>query len=94
LRKINAKTGALRNGRSACVCGRADRHGRVMLRRECHLSEPGCPIVLEHRRRALVDEYWRSLRGHVACCGTMRECPLRKTGDTAGSAIAERGAAM
>ena len=94
LRKINEKTGALRNGRSACVCGRADRHGRVMLRRDCHRSGLGCPIVFEHRRRAMVDEYWRSLRGHVACCGTMQECPLRKTGDTAGSTIAERGAPM
>jgi hypothetical protein len=93
LRKINPRTGVLRNGRSACVCGRADRHGRVMLRRECHRSGLGCPIVLEHRRRALVDEFWRSLRGHATCCGTMQECPLGKTGDGACPVTATQGAA-
>jgi hypothetical protein len=72
--RINAKTGMLRNGRSACICGRTDRRGRTLLRRDCHGL--GCPIVFEHRRRAMVDEYWRTLRGRVACCGTMRECPL------------------
>jgi hypothetical protein len=76
LAKINNKTGLLRNGRSACICGRSDRHRRVLLRRECHHSGLGCPIVLEHRRRIKLAEYWRGPRGQ-ACCGTMRECPLR-----------------
>jgi E2 ubiquitin ligase family protein len=83
LRKINAKTGTMRNGRSVCVCGRTDRRGRILLRRDCHRSGLGCPIVFEHRRRVLVEEYWRSLRGHVTCCGTMQACPLGKTGDGA-----------
>jgi hypothetical protein len=91
LRKINAKTGALRNGRSACVCGRADRRGRILLRRDCLRSGFGCPIVLEHRRRLMVDRYWRSLRGHVTCCGTMQECPLRKIAGADGPATVERG---
>ncbi|MGL9623677.1 hypothetical protein QRQ56_37565 [Bradyrhizobium sp. U531] len=91
LRKIAPKTGALRNGRSACVCGRADRHGRVMLRRDCRRSGLGCPIVFEHRRRALVDGFWRSLRGHVTCCGTMQECPLRKTDGSARPVTAAQG---
>lgn len=73
--KVNAKTSKLRNGRSACICGRTDRRGRPLLRRDCQFH--GCPIVLEYRRRAMVDEYWRTLRGRVACCGTMHECPLR-----------------
>jgi hypothetical protein len=80
LRKINAKTGMLRNGRNRCVCGRTDRHGRILLRRDCHCSGRGCPILLEHRRRVIIDGYWRSLRGHVTCCGTMKECPLGKIG--------------
>jgi hypothetical protein len=80
LAKINKKTGLLRNGRSACICGRVDRHRRAVLRRECHRSGLGCPIVLEQRRRIKVDEYWRGLRGQ-ACCGTMRECPLKEAAD-------------
>jgi hypothetical protein len=91
LRKINPKTRALRNGRSACVCGRTDRHGRVMLRRDCHRSGLGCPIVFEHRRRAMVDGFWCSLRGHVTCCGTMQECPLAKTGDGGRPETATKG---
>jgi hypothetical protein len=87
--KINKKTGLLRNGRSACICGRSDRHRRVVLRRECHCNGFGCPIVLEHRRRIKVEEYWRGLHSQ-ACCGTMRECPLRKTADSI-SVAAEKG---
>ncbi|MCK1465879.1 E2 domain-containing protein [Bradyrhizobium sp. CW10] len=79
LAKINDKSRLLRNGRSACICGRTDRHGRSLLRRECHRTGRGCPVVLEHWRRIKVNEYWRGLRGQ-ACCGTMRECPLKAGG--------------
>ena len=33
LAKINQTSGLLRNGRSRCLCGRADRQGRPLLRR-------------------------------------------------------------
>lgn len=78
LKKIDAPSGFLRNGRSACVCGRTDRRGRTLLRRDCHRREHGCPIVFEHRRRNLVASYWRTLQGRMKCCGTMKECPLNK----------------
>jgi hypothetical protein len=90
LTKINKKTGLLRNGRSACICGRSDRHRRVLLRRECHRSGLGCPIVLEYRRRIKVVEYWRGLCSQ-ACCGTMRECPLKKTTHSISVSAASQG---
>jgi hypothetical protein len=90
LTKINKKTGLLRNGRSACICGRSDRHRRVLLRRECHRSGLGCPIVLEYRRRIKVAEYWRGLCSQ-ACCGTMRECPLKKTTHSISVSAASQG---
>jgi hypothetical protein len=80
VRRINAKTGMLRNGRSACICGRTDRRARTLLRRDCHGNGFGCPIVLEHRRRTMVDEFWGTLRRSVTCCGTMHECPLKEGG--------------
>lgn len=89
--KVDAKTGTLRNGRSACVCGRTDRRGRILLRRDCHRIGLGCPIALEYRRRLMVELYWRSLRGHVTCCGTMQECPLRKATDGADTTTAAQG---
>jgi hypothetical protein len=92
LRKIDAKTGLLRNGRNVCVCGRTDRRGRSLLRRDCHRIGLGCPIVFEHRRRLLVDGYWRSLRGPITCCGTMQECPLKKADGTAGLGTVGEGA--
>lgn len=76
LKKIDASSGLLRNGRSACVCGRTDRRGRTLLRRDCHHRGHGCPIVLEHRRRILLAEYWSTLQGQK-CCGTMNGCPLK-----------------
>jgi hypothetical protein len=83
LAKINQTTGLLRNGRSRCICGRTDRKSNNLLRRECHRH--GCPIVLEHKRRAEVAEFWRSMRGQP-CCGTMQKCPLRSS-----SATSQRG---
>jgi hypothetical protein len=74
LARINSATRLLRNGRSACICGRTNRTGKVLLRRDCHRL--GCPIVLEYERRAAVDRFWRSMRNQQ-CCGTMRNCPLR-----------------
>lgn len=84
VRRVNAKTGMLRKGRSACICGRTDPRGRTLRRRDCHGNGLGCPIVFEHRRRTMVDEFWGALRGSVTCCGTMLECPL-KEGDQIGS---------
>ena len=75
--KIDPKTGKLRNGRSACLCGQTDGRRKV-LRRECHRKGFGCPIVLEYLRRIKVDEFWSVLRGQP-CCSTMRECPLKKS---------------
>jgi hypothetical protein len=74
LAKINATTRLLRNGRSACICGRTNRAGKTLLRRDCH--HLGCPIVLEYERRAAIDRFWMALRSQP-CCGTMRNCPLQ-----------------
>jgi hypothetical protein len=74
--KIDPKTGLLRNGRNACICGRTDRRGQLLLRRDCHRQGAGCPIALEHRRRVSVARYWATLRSHVTCCGSMKDCPL------------------
>ena len=76
LAKINLASGLLRNGRSRCLCGRTDRRGRALLRRDCHRL--GCPIVLEYKRRVAVERFWRSMRDQP-CCGTMRNCPLQVT---------------
>jgi hypothetical protein len=57
---------------------------------ERHCSGLGCPIVLEHRRRIKVDEYWRGMRGQ-ACCGTMRECPLKKAAGSITESSASQG---
>jgi hypothetical protein len=66
-------TGQLRNGRSACLCGRKDGKGRSILRRECH--KLGCPIELEFARRRETRRFWDAARGRP-CCRTMKDCPL------------------
>jgi hypothetical protein len=62
-------TGQLRNGRSACLCGRKDAKGRSI----CH--KLGCPIVLEFARRRETKRFWDAARGRP-CCRTMKDCPL------------------
>jgi hypothetical protein len=84
LAKINHASGLLRNGRSRCLCGRTDRQGRPLLRRECHRR--GCPIVLEHKRRVEVANFWRHMGGQT-CCGTMQNCPLKAAAGDLRSAV-------
>lgn len=66
-------TGQLRNGRSACLCGRKDAKRRSILRRECH--KLGCPIELEFARRRETRRFWDAARGQP-CCRSMKNCPL------------------
>ncbi len=66
-------TGQLRNGRSVCLCGRANKKGRPLLRRECHIL--GCPIELEFARRRETKRFWDAARGRP-CCRSMKNCPL------------------
>jgi hypothetical protein len=66
-------TGQLRNGRSPCLCGRADKKGRPLLRRECH--DQGCPIEMEFQRRLETQRFWDAAKGNL-CCRTMKDCPL------------------
>jgi hypothetical protein len=66
-------TGQLRNGRSPCLCGRVDKQGRPLLRRECH--NLGCPIEMEFERRQETKRFWDAAKGRP-CCRTMKNCPL------------------
>jgi hypothetical protein len=74
LHKVRS-TGRLRNGRSACLCGRVDGKGRPLLRRQCH--DEGCPIEFEFVRRLETDKFWESMQGR-RCCGSMSECLLSR----------------
>lgn len=77
-RKVNPKTMRLVNGRSSCVCGREDRRGRPLARRDCCRQELACLPVLEKRRRDAVKEFWKQVADQT-CCETMNDCPLSKT---------------
>jgi hypothetical protein len=66
-------TGQLRNGRSVCLCGRTDKMGRPILRRECH--KLGCPMELEFARRQETKRFWDAAQGRP-CCRSMKDCPL------------------
>jgi hypothetical protein len=83
LNRVAKSTGRLRNGRAACLCGRIDRRGRAVLRRDCRKS--GCPVELEFARRQAIALFWESMKGR-ACCGSMIECPLRTAATTDGGA--------
>lgn len=75
---INPATKRLRNGRARCVCGRVDKRGRPLLRRDCWKLGKPCLPALEFRRREAVSGFWAVQRSAgVKCCGTMRDCPLR-----------------
>lgn len=82
LHRVIKSTGRLRNGRAACLCGRVDKRGRPILRRDCR--KLGCPVELEFARRQATAMFWYSMKGR-ACCGSMLECPLRSA-PKAGSA--------
>ena len=73
---IRGKTGRLRNGRAACLCGRNNKRGKTKLRRECWKAGDPCLPVIERQRRIAEEEFWRRVARHP-CCGTMANCPLQ-----------------
>lgn len=75
--RIDPATGRLRNGRATCPCGRADKRGRLKLRRDCWKADELCLPLLERDRRNAEKAFWRSYIGKMACCGTIDDCPLK-----------------
>jgi hypothetical protein len=74
---INPTTERLRNCRAACVCGRVDRQGRPIRRRDCLKAGLPCLAVLEFKRRQAVLHFWKVMRDSgLQCCKTMNACPL------------------
>jgi hypothetical protein len=76
-RRVDPNTMHLRNGRSACACGRSDKRGRRLLRRQCWKADLKCLPVLERRRQEAVKQFWATFSG-TPCCQTMDGCPLLK----------------
>jgi hypothetical protein len=79
LKLVRPKFMRLRNGRAYCVCGRVNKGEWPLLRRDCWKAELPCLPVLEVRRRKAVADFWKAERAAgVRCCGTMKNCPLRR----------------
>jgi hypothetical protein len=76
-KRIDPQTMHPRNGRAACVCGRTDKRGLPLLRRQCWKADLKCLPVLERQRQEEVKDFWARL-GDGPCCGTMDTCPLRR----------------
>lgn len=73
-----AKTGdRLVNGRATCPRGCIKRKHPI-LRRACRKRQTVYELVkLERLKRVQSSEFWNACEGK-ACCGQMRDCPLRK----------------
>ena len=67
------------NGRAPCPMGCRGRRGRPRLRTECCRRREVFELVsAEAMRRKLTELYWKQLRSEgIACCGSLRDCPLR-----------------
>jgi hypothetical protein len=76
-RRVNRSTLYPTNGRALCACGRVDRRGRALLRRDCWKAHLSCLAVLEFQRRQALEQFWSDYRKKNRCCGTMRNCPIR-----------------
>lgn len=77
--RVDLQTMHPRNGRATCVCGRTDKRGRPILRRQCWKADLKCLPVLERRRQREVKKFWAAFKD-MPCCGTMDGCPLRRAG--------------
>ena len=76
VKKLDRKSGRLRNGWLGCLCGRTEQRGRPMRRHACR--KLGCLIELEFQRREATKAFWAGV-GEKPCCQTMRDCPLRNS---------------
>ena len=72
--RVDLNTMRPRNGRAACVCGRPDKRGRPLLRRQCWKMGLKCLPILERQRQEAIKDFWTA-RGNAPCCGTMDGCP-------------------
>lgn len=77
-KRVDLHTMHPRNGRSVCICGRTDKRGRPILRRQCWKVGLKCLPVLERRRQEEVKAFWATFRD-TPCCGTVDGCPLRRS---------------
>jgi len=70
-----------RNGRARCPCGCAPLKGRPRLRRNCAWLRSILPLLVQERsRQRELTIYWATERASgIACCQTMKSCPLRDT---------------
>lgn len=79
--RLADKQGRPINGRASCPKGcRSWRKGNAILRRDCPKRE-GLALLshYERRRRLELTRYWEEeLTSGVVCCGSMRDCPLRR----------------
>jgi hypothetical protein len=78
-KRIDLRTMHPRNGRSACICGRTDKRGRPILKRQCWKAGLKCLPVLERLRQEEVKKFWATFR-EASCCGTVDGCKLRRAG--------------
>lgn len=78
-RRADLTAKRLRNGRAACPCGRVDKSGRTLLRRQCWGAKLDCLAVLEGLRLKAVRDFWAT-RTDAVCCGTMDCCRLQHGG--------------
>jgi hypothetical protein len=78
-RRVEPSMLRLRNGRAGCPCGRRDRRAQPLLRRDCWADQLDCLAVLEFQRRLALDQFWSSFDEADRCCGTMWNCPLRRS---------------
>lgn len=81
--RIVHRDGRAINGRTACPLGCTwKRRGRwgTRLRADCKQRDKVTALVIaERERRKALDDFWRILRSRgVECCGTMRDCELKK----------------
>jgi hypothetical protein len=78
--RLVKRDGLVMGSRSVCLCGYVGKHGRPLTRGVCRgTHRDRCLLMVELKRRRAVDEYWNSFLGSE-CCGSMKECPLRRMG--------------
>jgi len=80
LPKIRKSTSLLVNQRAFCPCERANRRMEHHIRRRCPDKDVVAKLVRAERKRLkAIDDFWKEVRKQGwKCCGTMRDCPLKK----------------
>lgn len=67
----------VKNARAQCLCGRTDKRGKPLIRKNCQTEPDECLVLLETKRRKSLRDFWATFKNE-RCCGSISTCLFKR----------------